>query len=94
MNNELIELEEFTKVFKQLTKSNLISLISQNDIKQLRSFPLHTFNLNYLIEDREIQFDKKISPLLAACYIGKFETLTMILSNEKIDVNLASFTRG
>jgi hypothetical protein len=47
-----------------------------------------------LIEDREIQFDKKITPLLAACYIGKYETLTLILSNEKIDVNLASYTRG
>jgi hypothetical protein len=47
-----------------------------------------------LIEDREIQFDKKITPLLAACYIGKYETLTLLLSNEKIDVNLASYTRG
>ena len=56
--------------------------------------PLHTYNLDFLIEDREIQFDKKISPLLAACYIGKYETITLLLGNDKLDVNLASFNRG
>lgn len=94
MNNEIIELDDHTKVYHNQSQSHLISLISQSDIRQLRSLSLTTYNLNYLIEDREIQFDKKITPLLAACYIGKYETLTLLLSNEKLDVNLASFTRG
>jgi len=65
-----------------------------NDIKQLRTLPLHTYNLNYLIEDKEVQFDKFVSPLLAACYIGKIEILNLLLANDKIDVNLASKPEG
>jgi ankyrin repeat protein len=47
-----------------------------------------------MIEFPDITFDNKISPLLAACYIGKYETVTLLLFNDKIDVNLASFYRG
>jgi len=65
-----------------------------NDLKNLRTLPLHKYNLNYLVEDKEIQFDKYISPLLAACYLRKIEILNLLLANEKIDVNLASKTEG
>ncbi len=65
-----------------------------NDLKQLRNLPIHTYNLNYLVEDKEIQFDKYISPLLAACYLGKIEILNMLLNNDHIDINLASKNEG
>ena len=61
------------------------------DLKQLRSLPLHNYELNYLVEDSDIQFDQKVSPLLCACYIGKIEVVMMILDNEGIDIDFESF---
>lgn len=63
-------------------------------MKSLRVIPLHTFNLNFLIEDENIQFDKKISPLLAACFIGKTEMIQLLLHNDEIDVNFESQPEG
>jgi ankyrin repeat protein len=68
-----------------------MSLIAQQDIRQLRSLPIHTYNLNFLIEDKDIQFDQKISPLLSACYIGKLDVALIILSNEHLDVDQCSY---
>lgn len=56
--------------------------------------PVHNYNLNYLIEDDIIQFDIKITPLLAACFIGKVEIINLILNNEEIDVNFESQPEG
>ena len=43
------------------------------------------------MEESDIQFDQKISPLLCACYIGKIEIVQIILDMELIDVDLESF---
>jgi hypothetical protein len=51
-------------------------------------------NLNFLIEDENIQFDKKITPLLAGCFIGKTEAIQILLNNEEIDVNFESQPEG
>lgn len=89
MNNveTYIELDEEQQI-------NLLYLIGQQDIRQLRNLPLHTYNLNYLIEDKEIQFDRRISPLLCACYVGKLDIIIMLLNNDRVDVNLQSDTEG
>jgi hypothetical protein len=69
-------------------------LIGQQDIRQIRNIPLNTYKINFLEEDKDIQFDQKISPLLCACYVGKVETVLLLLNNETIDVNLSSFPEG
>lgn len=72
----------------------MIAIISQQDLRSLRNIPIHNFNINFLIEDENIQFDKKISPLLAACFIGKTEAIQILLNNEEIDVNFESQPEG
>ena len=66
-------------------------MIAQQDIKELRRLPIHTYNVNYLSEDTDIQFDKKISPLLSACYVGKIEIVMMVLDNEELDIDMESY---
>lgn len=63
-------------------------------MRSLRNIPVHTFNLNFLIEDENIQFDKKISPLLAASFVGKTEAIQILLNNDEIDVNFESHPEG
>jgi ankyrin repeat protein len=60
----------------------------------IRTLPLQTYNLNFYLEDNDIVFDKKITPLLSACYTGKIDTVIMLLMNENIDVNLESQNEG
>jgi ankyrin repeat protein len=69
-------------------------MIAKQDLKGLRNLPLHTYNLNYLLEDQEIQFDQKITPLLSACYVGKVDIIFLLLSNDYIDVNQQSQPEG
>jgi ankyrin repeat protein len=69
-------------------------MIAKQDLKSLRNLPIHTYNLNFLMEDKEIQFDQKITPLLSACYIGKVDIIIMLLCNDSIDVNLESYPEG
>ena len=85
---ELTIEEKVTKI--HIKQTNLLAIISQQDLRSLRNIPLHNFNLNFLSEDENIQFDKKISPLLAACFIGKTEAIQLILNNDEIDVNFES----
>lgn len=56
----------------------------------MRILPTHIYNLNYLIQSSELQFHQEISPLLAACYVGKIEVFLILLNNECIDLNLQS----
>lgn len=92
-----INLKELTneeKVIYYIKQGNLLAIISHQDLRSLRNIPLHTLNLNFLIEDENIQFDKKISPLLAACFVGKIEAIQLLLNNEEIDVNFQSQPEG
>jgi ankyrin repeat protein len=70
-----------------------LNLIANQDVKELRKITSgsNKLNLNFLVEDSDIQFDQKISPLLCACYIGKIEIVQIILENESVDVNLESY---
>ena len=82
-------------ILREMTKEEKITIfkyIINNDIKQLRKLPIEAINLNFLYPASLIglNFDKEISPLLLCCYIGKFEIFHFLLSNEGINVNLAS----
>ncbi len=73
-------------------KGKLLTMIYLNDIRQLRLISITTINLNFLFPSSalDLSFDKEISPLLLACYIGKLEVLSYLLTNEQIDINLQS----
>ena len=73
-------------------KLSMFKYILNSDIKQIRKFPIETVNLNFLFPSALIglNFDKEISPLLLCCYIGKFEIFHFLLSNEGINLNMAS----
>ena len=73
-------------------KLTMLKYILNSDIKQIRKLPIETVNLNFLFPTSliGIKFDKEISPLLLCCYIGKFEIFHYLLSNEGINVNMAS----
>ena len=82
-------------ILREMSKDEKLSMmkyILNSDIKQIRKIPLETINLNFLFPASSIglKFDKEISPLLLCCYIGKFEIFNLLLSNEGINVNMAS----
>ena len=82
-------------ILREMSKDEKLSMmkyILNSDIKQIRKIPLETINLNFLFPASLIglKFDKEISPLLLCCYIGKFEIFNLLLSNEGINVNMAS----
>ena len=55
---------------------------------------MQNYDLNFLVEDENIQYDKKISPLLAACFVGKIEIINLIINNEELDYNMESEPEG
>lgn len=69
---------------------NLFRIIEDSDLRSLRSIPIHLYNLNFLWDKSKVAFDKKLSPLLVACFIGKVEIIQILTSNIYLDVNLAS----
>ena len=82
-------------ILREMSKEEKLSMmkyILNSDIKQIRKLPIETVNLNFLFPASLIglKFDKEISPLLLCCYIGKFEIFHLLLSNEGINVNMAS----
>ena len=82
-------------ILREMSKEEKLSMfkfILNSDIKQLRKLTIETVNLNFLFPASLIglNFDKEISPLLLCCYIGKFEIFHFLLSNEGININMAS----
>jgi ankyrin repeat protein len=63
-------------------------------MRVIRTLPLQTYNLNFYIEDKEIIFDQKVTPLLSACFTGKIDTVILLLMNEYIDVDMESQNEG
>lgn len=50
--------------------------------------------MNFLYDKSKITFDKKLSPLLVACFIGKVEIIQLLFSNEYLNVNMHSEDEG
>ena len=73
-------------------KLTMLKYILNSDIKQIRKLPIETVNLNFLYPASliGIKIDKEISPLLLCCYIGKFDIFHYLLSNEGVNINMAS----
>ena len=49
----------------------ILNLIHKNDIKGLESLKIDKQDLNFLIEFKAVEIDKKISPLHLAAFGGK-----------------------
>ena len=82
-------------ILREMSKDEkliMLKCILNSDIKQIRKLPIESVNLNFLYPTSLIglKFDKEITPLLLCCYIGKFEIFHYLLSNEGINVNMAS----
>ncbi len=90
---ELLEPEKVKNLNIKLEKKLIID-IGQQDLRTLRNFPSQNYNLNFLVEDENIQFDKKISPLLAACFVGKIEIINLLINNEEINYDMESEPEG
>ena len=86
--NQISNLKEMTME----EKWKLLTIIYLSDIRQLRLISITSINLNFLYptSSLDISIDKEISPLILACYIGKLEIITYLLTNEYIDINLQS----
>ena len=82
----------FLREMNKEEKLTMLKYILNSDVKQIRKLPIETVNLNFLFPASFIglKFDKEISPLLLCCYIGKFEIFHYLLSNDSINVNMAS----
>jgi len=90
---ELSEPEKVKKINIKLKKKLIID-IGQQDLRTLRNFPSQNHNLNFLVEDENITFDKKITPLLAACFVGKIEIINLIINNEELNYDMESEPEG
>ena len=82
-------------ILREMSKDEKLSMLKyilNSDLKQIRKLPIDSVNLNFLFPASLIglKFDKEISPLLLCCYIGKYEIFQFLLSNEGINVNMAS----
>ena len=86
------EAQTSLKELSKPEKENILSLILQSDIRKLRQLPISTYNLNFLYPSKflDIKFDKQITPLLLACYIGKIDIFLLLINNDGIDINQAS----
>ena len=71
-----------------------MEIISNSDLTKLRTLPIHTYDLNFTIKTFDFQFDAEISPLLGVCATGKLDILAMLLTNDYLDFNLPSKTKG
>jgi len=69
-------------------------LIHDNDSERLKKSGVRDINLNYYLEYKEISFDKKITPLILACFLGRIECVRYMLENPTLDVDLPSEDSG
>ena len=86
--NQISNLKEMTME----EKWKLLTIIYLSDIRQLRLISITSINLNFLYptSSLDISIDKEISPLILACYIGKLEIISYLLTNDNININLQS----
>lgn len=81
-------------MFIFILQENLFRILEESDVRSLRSIPLHLYNLNFLYDKSKVVFDKQLSPLLVACYIGKVEIIQILFTNDQLNVNFPSFGEG
>jgi ankyrin repeat protein len=68
--------------------------VHDNDSDQLKKLGARECNLNFLYDYKELSFDRRISPLILASYLGRIECVKMILENPFIDVDQSSEDSG
>ena len=65
----------------------MLYLIYNNDVDGLKNLDIKSLNLNYLDSYNELNLDNKISPLVLASHLGRYDIVKMFLENPGIDVD-------
>lgn len=68
--------------------------IFDNNAEQLKSLEPLKYDLNFVTSFNTLPLDKRISPLILACVLGRIDAVKLILSSPAIDVDLASEDYG
>lgn len=71
-----------------------MQLIDNNDVDQLKDWGMKRNNINFLESFPEIELDEKISPLILASYLARFDLVKMMLENNSLDIDQASESIG
>lgn len=71
-----------------------MTLIFNNDIESLKSIGIKFLNLNFLEQTPANDLDSKITPLIYASYLGKYDLTKLLLENPSIDIDMASSDIG
>lgn len=68
--------------------------IHDNDYERLKKSEVKNTNLNFLIEYKDLSFDKKMSPLILASYLGRIECVKLMLENPYLDIDISTEDSG
>ena len=69
-------------------------LIHDNDYDLLKKLNVRNYNINFLLEYPDLSFDREITPLILACFLGRIDCVRLLLENPHIDIDLASEDSG
>lgn len=72
----------------------ILHLIHDNDYDTLKKFNVRNIPLNFLVEYPDLSFDREITPLILACFLGRIECVRLLLENPTVDIDLASEDSG
>ena len=68
--------------------------IHDNDYDRLKKSGVKTMNLNFVVEYRDLSFDKKMSPLILASFLGRIECVKLMIENPYLDIDISSEDSG
>jgi ankyrin repeat protein len=72
----------------------VLHLIHDNDYDLLKKMNVRTSNVNFLLEYPDLSFDREITPLILACFLGRIDCVRLILENPTCDIDLPSEDSG
>ncbi len=55
---------------------------------------IRSINVNFLLEYTDLSFDREITPLILACFLGRIDCVRLILENPAVDIDLPSEDSG
>jgi len=72
----------------------ILHLIHDNDYDLLKKMNIRAVNVNFLLEYPDLSFDREITPLILACFLGRIDCVRLILENPAADIDLPSEDSG
>jgi len=55
---------------------------------------IRSVNVNFLLEYPDLSFDREITPLILACFLGRIDCVRLVLENPTADIDLPSEDSG